>query len=30
VKRRQISQALDEYEAVRREKAKAAGNRRGT
>ena len=30
VKRRQISQALDDYEAVRREKAKAAGKRRGS
>jgi hypothetical protein len=29
VKRRQISQTLDAYEALRREKAKAAGNREG-
>ena len=29
VKRRQIRQALDDYEAARREKAKAAGDREG-
>ena len=30
VKRRQIGQALDDYEAVRREEAKAAGKRKRT